>query len=51
MVEEHDVCVREHFDRVLNNKLAGITLKLQITESLLLYISFYASVSQDWTEV
>jgi len=24
IVEEHDVHVREHFDQVLNNKLAGM---------------------------
>jgi len=37
IVEEHDVRIRENFDQVLNNKLAGISA---FALQFLLYTSF-----------
>lgn len=41
IVEEHDVRVREHFDQVLNNKLAGMTYDQFLRISLIYLYSIF----------
>jgi len=45
IIQEHDVDVRENFDRVLNNKLAGMTEQIKLSVYHYLFLAFLVSFS------